>query len=131
MQPVLEKKCAPAAAQREFCPVRDVLDRIGDKWSLLVLLHLGTAEALRFNELRKRATGISQRMLTVTLRSLEADGLLTRHVYAEVPPRVEYRLTALGHGLRQAIGQLEQWARTNGPQIEQARAAYAAVTDRA
>ncbi|WP_082116205.1 winged helix-turn-helix transcriptional regulator [Hymenobacter terrenus] len=110
----------------QICPVRDVLDRIGDKWSLLAILHLGTAEALRFNELRKLIDGISQRMLTVTLRSLETDGLVTRTVYAEVPPRVEYRLTGLGHSLLGAVIELVTWAKVHAPAIAQARLAAAA-----
>ena len=83
----------------EFCPVRDIMDRFGDKWSLLAILNLGYAGKIRFNELKGKVEGISQRMLTVTLRSLERDGLITRKIYAEVPPRVEYELTQLGRGL--------------------------------
>ena len=75
-----------------FCPMRNILDHIGDKWSLLSILHLSSIDNLRFNELRKRTTGISQRMLTVTLCALEADGLVVRTVYAQVPPRVEISL---------------------------------------
>ncbi|AMJ67307.1 winged helix-turn-helix transcriptional regulator [Hymenobacter sp. PAMC 26628] len=108
-----------------LCPVRDVLDRVGDKWSLLAILHLGSAEAVRFNELRKQIDGISQRMLTVTLRSLEADGLVTRTAYAEVPPRVEYRLTALGQSLLGAVIALGNWATAHAPAIAQARQAFA------
>ena len=104
-----------------LCPVRDVLDRIGDKWSLLSILHLGTIESLRFNELRKLVTGISQRMLTVTLRSLEADGLVTRTVYAQVPPRVEYALTELGQSLLGAVIELGNWATAHAPAISDAR----------
>jgi DNA-binding HxlR family transcriptional regulator len=105
-----------------LCPVRDILDRIGDKWSLLSILHLGSADSLRFNELRKRINGISQRMLTVTLRGLEADGLVARTVYAEVPPRVEYQLTGLGQGLLGAVIQLGNWAAAHAPAIAEARA---------
>jgi DNA-binding HxlR family transcriptional regulator len=108
-----------------LCPVRDVLARIGDKWSLFTILHLGSAEALRFNELRKRIAGVSQRMLTVTLRALEADGLVARTVYAEVPPRVEYRLTPLGQSLLAAIIELGNWAKVHAPAIAQAREASA------
>lgn len=107
-----------------LCPVRDVLDRVGDKWSLLAILHLGPSEAVRFNELRRRIEGISQRMLTVTLRSLETDGLVTRRVYAEVPPRVEYRLTALGQSLLGAVIDLGNWATAHAPEIARARQAY-------
>ncbi|GAB3579981.1 winged helix-turn-helix transcriptional regulator [Hymenobacter daeguensis] len=104
-----------------LCPVRDILDRIGDKWSLLSILHLGSTESLRFNELRKRIDGISQRMLTVTLRALESDGLVARTVYAQVPPRVEYELTELGQGLLGAVIQLGNWAAAHAPAIAEAR----------
>src|SRR3977135_3443040 len=87
------------------CEFREVLDRVGDKWSLLVIAMLEqrpTARA-RFSELKRSIPGISQRMLTATLRSLERDGLLTRHIYAEVPPRVEYTLTPLGKQFMQPV----------------------------
>lgn len=108
-----------------LCPVRDVLTRVGDKWSLLTILHLGTADSLRFNELRRNIDGISQRMLTVTLRSLETDGLVNRRVYAEVPPRVEYRLTLLGQSLLGAVIELGKWACVHAPAIALARQAHA------
>ncbi|MDO7853016.1 winged helix-turn-helix transcriptional regulator [Hymenobacter convexus] len=104
-----------------LCPVRDILDRIGDKWSLLSILHLGSTDSLRFNELRKRIDGISQRMLTVTLRALEADGLVARTVYAEVPPRVEYALTELGQSLLGAVIEFGNWAAAHAPAIAEAR----------
>lgn len=104
-----------------FCPVRDVLDRVGDKWSLLAILHLGPVETVRFNELRQRISGISQRMLTVTLRSLEIDGLVNRKAYAEVPPRVEYHLTPLGQSLLAAVITLGTWATTHAPAIARSR----------
>ncbi len=110
-----------------LCPVRDILDRIGDKWSLLSILHLGSTGSLRFNELRKRITGISQRMLTVTLRALETDGLVARTVYAEVPPRVEYALTALGQSLLGALIELGNWAAAHAPAIAAARQRMAAT----
>lgn len=110
-----------------MCPVRDVMDRIGDKWSLLAILHLGTAEVMRFNELRKHIAGISQRMLTVTLRSLETDGLVARTVYAEVPPRVEYGLTPLGCSLLGAVVELGNWASAHAPAIAEARQRSAAL----
>lgn len=108
----------------EFCPVRDIMDRFGDKWSLFVILHLGYSGTTRFNELKNKIEGISQRMLTVTLRSLERDGLLVRRIYAEVPPRVEYELTELGNGLLQKIFDLAQWAAGNMDQIITARQEY-------
>ena len=92
------------------CPVRNVLDRIGDKWSILVMMILNEGETFRFNELQKIIGDISQKMLTVTLRSLEADGLISRKVYPEVPPRVEYRLTDMGNSLIPHINNLVQWA---------------------
>ena len=109
-----------------LCPVRDVLDRIGDKWSLLTILNLGSTEMLRFNELRKNIEGISQRMLTVTLRALEADGLVARTVYAQVPPRVEYALTAMGQSLLGAVIELGNWAAAHAPAIAEARKRIAA-----
>ncbi|AVR44018.1 transcriptional regulator [Christiangramia fulva] len=106
----------------ENCPVRKVLDRFGDKWSLLVLLILGKNETLRFNELNKAiGSDISQKMLTVTLRTLEADGFLKRTIYAEVPPRVEYTITDLGKSLVPLIDNLEKWAKVNMSAIEKSR----------
>lgn len=108
----------------EFCPVRDILDRFGDKWSLLAILNLGYSGKTRFNELKGKIDGISQRMLTVTLRSLERDGLITRKIYAEVPPRVEYELTMLGKGLLQQIWELAEWAEGSMDEIVKARTEY-------
>jgi DNA-binding HxlR family transcriptional regulator len=108
----------------EFCPVRDIMDRFGDKWSLLAILNLGYSGKIRFNGLKGKIDGISQRMLTVTLRSLERDGLITRKIYAEVPPRVEYELTPLGKGLLQQILELTQWASGNMDEIVRARMEY-------
>ena len=108
----------------EFCPVRDILDRFGDKWSLLAILNLGYLGITRFNVLKNKIEGISQRMLTVTLRSLERDGLITRKIYAEVPPRVEYELTSLGRDLLQQIWQLAQWAQGSMDQIVHTRMEY-------
>lgn len=109
-----------AGAGRE---VRDVLARVGDKWSLLVVgtLRGGT---LRFSELQRHIPGISQRMLTLTLRQLERDGLISRVVHAEVPPRVEYTLTDLGHTLLELAIGMGDWAIANRERIESARAAY-------
>ncbi|MEV5072350.1 helix-turn-helix transcriptional regulator [Microbacterium sp. LMI12-1-1.1] len=103
--------------------IRDVLDRIGDKWSLLVIGTL-RGERLRFTELQRHIPGISQRMLTLTLRQLERDGLITRTVHAEVPPRVEYELTELGGTLIQHARALADWAIENQSSIEESRAAY-------
>jgi DNA-binding HxlR family transcriptional regulator len=107
-----------------FCPVRDILDRFGDKWSLLAILNLGYSGKTRFNELKSKIDGISQRMLTVTLRSLERDGLITRQIYAEVPPRVEYELTSLGRSLLQQIWELAQWAQGSMDEIVRTRMEY-------
>jgi len=104
------------------CPVRKVLDRFGDKWSLLVLLILGRKETLRFNEINKEiGSDISQKMLTVTLRTLEADGFVKRTVYPEIPPRVEYTITDLGKSLFPLIDKLEKWAKANMSAIEKSR----------
>jgi DNA-binding HxlR family transcriptional regulator len=104
------------------CPVRKVLDRFGDKWSLLVLLILGKKETLRFNEINKSiGSDISQKMLTVTLRTLEADGFIIRKIYPEIPPRVEYSITDLGKSLVPLIDKLEKWAKSNMSAIEKSR----------
>ena len=100
--------------------VSDVLARVGDKWSVLVVTRLGGG-ALRFNELRRSIGGISQRMLTLTLRGLERDGLVTRSVFPTVPPRVEYSLTALGRDLLQPVSALGDWALRNQGKIAKAR----------
>ena len=101
----------------------DILNRIGDKWSVMVVGHL-TRKTMRFNELRHSIGGISQRMLTLTLRQLERDGLVTRTVHAVVPPRVDYELTPLGATLLLAVQPLVAWARANRDQIATARARY-------
>jgi DNA-binding HxlR family transcriptional regulator len=107
------------------CPVRKVLDRFGDKWSLLVLLILGKKETLRFNEINKEiGSDISQKMLTVTLRTLEADGFLKRTIYPEIPPKVEYAITDLGKSLVPLIDNLEQWAKLNMSAIEKSRESF-------
>lgn len=92
------------------CPVRDVLSRLGDKWSILVLITLHANGTMRFSDIHKTIADVSQRMLTVTLRTLESDGLITRKVYAEVPPRVEYCLTTTGGTLIPHIEGLVGWA---------------------
>lgn len=92
------------------CPVRDVLSRLGDKWSMLVLITLKANGTMRFSDIHKTIEDVSQRMLTVTLRTLEADGLIGRKVYAEVPPRVEYNLTDTGMSLIPHIEGLVGWA---------------------
>jgi DNA-binding HxlR family transcriptional regulator len=100
-----------------------VLARIGDKWSVLIVSRLGTGP-MRFNELKRNVGGISQRMLTLTLRGLERDGLITRTVYPTVPPRVDYELTALGRSLLVPVSALGDWALKNRGRIEEARATF-------
>lgn len=105
------------------CPIRDVLDRMGDAWSLLVMLELSRGPC-RFNALRRVVDGISQRMLAVTLRHLERDGLISRQVLPLSPPQVEYALTGLGGSLIARVNLLRDWAVEHQPQVWQARAAY-------
>ena len=108
---------------REDCEVRQILDRIADKWSLLVIALL-EHRTMRFSELRREIDGISQRMLTVTLRQLERDGLVSRTVYPVVPPRVEYALTPLGASLHATIQALVTWTEAHQNEIAAAREAY-------
>lgn len=103
------------------CPVRDVLSRLGDKWSMLVLVTLNANGTMRFSEIHKTIEDVSQRMLTVTLRTLETDGLVARTVYAEVPPRVEYSLTERGTSLMPHIQALVEWALVQMPGILESR----------
>ena len=103
--------------------VSGVLARIGDKWSVLIVSRLG-AGSMRFNDLKRNVGGISQRMLTLTLRGLERDGLVTRTVYPTVPPRVDYELTALGRSLLVPVSALGDWALKNRGKIEEARAKF-------
>ena len=105
------------------CEIRDLLDRLADKWSLLVVELLGTGQR-RFSELNREIDDISQRMLTLTLRHLERDGLINRTVHPVVPPRVDYELTPLGHSLLAAIEPLVNWARAHSDQIGTARVDY-------
>lgn len=115
----------PAGAHEPLgCRAHEVLSRVGDKWSVYIIHVLGEAGTLRFSELKRRVDGISQRMLTVTLRSLERDGLVSREMYPEVPPRVEYALTPLAMTLRGIVGQLVEWSQSHLPEIDEARARY-------
>jgi len=113
----------PAPADTTTCELRELLDRLADKWSLLVVELLGH-RMLRFGELKRQIDGISQRMLTLTLLNLERDGLLTRTVHPVVPPRVDYELTDLGRTLLEAVGPLVAWTRTHRPAIAAARSDY-------
>lgn len=104
-----------------------VLARIGDKWSVLIVSRLG-ARPMRFNELKREIGGISQRMLTLTLRGLERDGLITRTIFPTIPPRVDYELTALGRSLLEPVMALSAWALKNIGKIETARAKFDGAT---
>ena len=102
------------------CPVRDVLDRIGDKWPTLILIILA-AKPHRFSDVRRAIPDISKRMLTQSLRDLERDGMVTRHVFPTKPPSVEYRLSALGISVLEPLTGLVEWAECNHSAIRQAR----------
>ena len=108
----------------ENCPVRNVLDRFGDKWSMLIIKILGEVEVMRFKDLNATISDISQKMLTVTLRTLEADGLVSRKVYPQIPPKVEYRLTELGESLLPHIIGISEWASKNFDAIKESRKSY-------
>lgn len=108
----------------EICPIRNVVARFGDKWSLLVLLVIDNAGIVRFNELGRLIPDISTRVLSGTLKTLEADGLVNRKVYAQVPPKVEYKLTETGKSLIPIIMQLTEWAQTNMKTVMKHRAEY-------
>ena len=125
-----DEDCAQAFQwdKREGCEVRQILDRIADKWSLLVISLL-EERTLRFTELRRQIDGISQRMLTVTLRQLERDGLVCRTVYPVVPPRVEYCLSPLGHTLLGTIQALVTWTEEHQAEIALARAEFDAARE--
>lgn len=109
------------------CPdckrINEVLSRVGDRWSVLVVISLAQYGTLRFNEL-KRNLGISQRMLSLTLKELERDGLVTRTYHPTIPPKVEYNLTEMGHSFREPISALGYWALENLKNIDAARDAY-------
>src|ERR1700704_1533245 len=113
------------------CHAREILARVGDKWSVYVIHVLGHGGTMRFNELKGAVEGISQRMLTVTLRGMERDGLVMRTVYPEVPPRVEYALTPLGKTLRRLVSGLVEWSGTHLREVDAARAEYDARNGKA
>ncbi len=108
------------------CPLNDLLARLGDKWSMLVIVTLARADnnCLRFSALMRAVHGISQRMLTTTLRHLERDGILTRQLFADVPPRVEYTLTERGKGLLEPVKALVMWIEGQWPAIQESRRVY-------
>ena len=107
-----------------ICPVRDVLSRLGDKWSMLVLITLKANGTMRFSDIARSIGDVSQRMLTVTLRHLETDGLVERCVFPEVPPRVEYTLTQMGQSLMPHLENLVAWAEEHEEVILSRRAGY-------
>ncbi|MDE6623762.1 MAG: helix-turn-helix transcriptional regulator, partial [Alistipes sp.] len=109
----------------EICPIRNVVARFGNKWALLVLVILGEREVMRFNELCREIPDVSSRVLSGTLRTLEADGLISRTVYPVVPPKVEYALTDAGRSLLPLVMQLTAWAQTHMKSIVDRRADYA------
>lgn len=112
----------------ENCPVRDVLNRIGDKWSTLIVGTLGERDH-RFGELRRALPDISQRMLTQTLRDLTREGLVSRHVFPTTPPGVEYRLTEMGRSLLDPLAALVQWAERHHAAIRYARRSFDAQSE--
>ena len=105
------------------CPIRSILARISDKWSILILFTLQQTPVMRFNELQKGIADISQKMLTVTLRTLEEDGLVNRQIYAQVPPKVEYSLTDRAYTLLPHLNALIEWAKENREEILRDRGA--------
>ncbi|SFW91685.1 DNA-binding transcriptional regulator, HxlR family [Amycolatopsis australiensis] len=116
----VESSGLPADVYSAKCPTREVLDHIAGKWTVLIVDALAE-RTLRYTELRRRIEGISQKMLTQTLRQLEADGFVTRTAYPTVPPQVEYTLTPLGHSLRSPIAALREWVEAHINDIERAR----------
>lgn len=121
----MEEKNLNKFSNIEDCPIRNVIDRIGDKWSVLVLLVLEEEGILRFNEIHKIIATISQKMLAVTLKSLESDGLVNRTVYPQIPPKVEYQLTERGNSLLPHLHELVVWAKGNLEAIQASRREFA------
>jgi len=119
----METETGVPTAAPDACAVREVLDRVGDKWSVYVI-HLLGGRTRRFSELKRGIDGISQRMLTVTLRGLERDGLVTRTVFPVVPPRVDYALTPLGETLLDTICSLVAWSEAHRSDVQLARERY-------
>ncbi|MEU9987440.1 helix-turn-helix domain-containing protein [Streptomyces sp. NPDC048045] len=111
------------AVNAHACPIREVLDRVAGKWSVQILVAAARGP-IRFTELERGIEGISRRMLTLTLRNLERDGLVTRTVHPTVPPKVEYELTPVAHELHETLRRLTDWAEHNRLYIAEARAAY-------
>jgi len=115
-----------ADGKRVPCPLTELLSRLGDKWSVLIIVALAEAplNKFRFSELKKKVDGISQRMLTATLRNLERDGILTRHLYPEIPPRVEYELTSLGLSILEPLQSFVDWIEDNWSSIHLSRETF-------
>ncbi|MEV0293360.1 helix-turn-helix domain-containing protein [Nocardia sp. NPDC050710] len=124
MPTYLEDSGLPADVYSAKCPTRQVLDHVAGKWTVLIVDALADG-TMRYTDLRRRIDGISQKMLTQTLRQLEHDGFVSRTVHPTIPPRVEYTLTDLGHGLRTPIAALRDWIETNINRVEAARRAAA------
>jgi DNA-binding HxlR family transcriptional regulator len=118
---------AGSCGEPSRCRVREILERVGDKWSLQVIFYLGDGPR-RFTALRRGIDGISQRMLTVTLRGLERDGIISRTMYPVMPPRVDYELTPMGGTLLDAVGAIIEWADQHLAEVDAARQAYDART---
>ncbi|WP_433567412.1 winged helix-turn-helix transcriptional regulator [Nocardia sp. CA-151230] len=126
MRTRVESSGLPADVFSARCPTRQVLDRIAGKWTVLIIDALAGG-TMRYTDLQRRIEGISQKMLTQTLRELETDGFVIRTVHPTVPPKVEYTLTPLGHSLRTPITALREWIEANINEIEAARAGSAAT----
>lgn len=121
MHPCLKN---PEGLQRTACPVDGLLPRLGDKWTIHVVAMLHEHDRLRFSQLKGGIAGVSQKMLTVTLRALERDGLVKRSVFPEVPPRVEYELTKLGKSLLPAMRDFMDWLQNSWPVIQENRVVF-------
>lgn len=122
------RKKEEAGSIIEMCPIRNVIARFGNKWALLTVLIIGEQGVVRFNELSHLIPDVSSRVLSSTLRTLEADGFIDRKVYAVVPPKVEYRLTEVGKSLLPLIQQLTEWAQTNMKKVMTHRKEYEEAT---
>ena len=124
----MEKDFLKKYGEAAHCPVRNVIDRIGDKWSVLVLMVLEEGNVLRFNEIWGSIQTISQKMLAVTLKTLEADGLVKRTVYPQIPPKVEYQLTERGKSLLPHLHGLVLWAKENMIEIKESRELFGNIS---
>jgi DNA-binding HxlR family transcriptional regulator len=120
----LEPLESPAESARKEALIRDILGRVADKWTLLVIFALEEEGEMRFSRLREKVGGVSQKMLTKTLRQLERDGLVTRRVHAVVPPRVDYRLTPLGESLGESVCGVWLWVEAHLEDVERSRRVF-------